>query len=90
MTNSDNTQLGFISRWEGGLPTAVSVDELRVNEADFEVVEHGRLVEVAERREVIFAHQDVGVSQVRQVLRLGVQLVLNVLGMIRKPGTGEL
>lgn len=63
------------------LPTTVSVDELRVDEADFEVVQHGRLVEVAERCEVILTHQDVRVSQVRQVLRLGVQLVLEVLWM---------
>lgn len=62
-------------------PTTVSVDELGVDEADFEVVQHGRLVEVAERCKVIFAHQDVGVSQVRQVLRLGVQFVLKALKM---------
>lgn len=60
-------------------PTAVSVDELGVNEADFEVVQHGRLVEVAERCEVILAHQDVRISQVRQVLCLGVKRVLNAL-----------
>lgn len=59
--------------------TAVSVDELGVHETDFEVVEHGRLVEVAERCEVILAHQDVRVPQVRQVLRLGVQFVLEAL-----------
>lgn len=59
--------------------TAVSVDELGVDKTDFEVVEHGRLVEVAERCEVILAHQDVRVPQVRQVLRLGVQLVLEAL-----------
>lgn len=41
-------------------------------------------MEVAERCEVILAHQDVRVSQVRQVLRLGVQLVLNVLRAIGK------
>lgn len=67
------------------LPTTVGVDELRVDEADFEVVKHGRLVEVAERCEVILAHQDVGVSQVRQVLRLGVQLVVNVLKTTSEP-----
>lgn len=61
--------------------TAVSVDKLRVDEADFEVVQHGWLVEVAERSEVILAHQDVGISQVRQVLCLGIQLVLDVLTM---------
>lgn len=62
-------------------PTAVSVDELGVDEADFEVVQHGWLVEVAERCKVIFTHQDVRVSQVRQVLRLGVQFVLKALKM---------
>lgn len=59
--------------------TTVSVDELGVHEADFEVVQHGRLVQVAECREVIFADQDVGITQVRKVLRLGVQFVLDVL-----------
>lgn len=43
-------------------PTAVSVDELGVHEADFEIVQHGWLVEVAERCEVVLAHQDVRVS----------------------------
>lgn len=43
-------------------PTAVSVDELGVHEADFEIVQHGWLVEVAERRQVVLAHQDVRVS----------------------------
>lgn len=59
--------------------TAISVDELGVDEADFEVVQHCRLMEVAERREVILAHQDVRVSQVGQVLGFGVQLVLKIL-----------
>lgn len=36
-------------------------------------------MEVAKCCEVILAHQDVRVSQVRQVLHLGLQLVLNVL-----------
>lgn len=36
-------------------------------------------MEVAERCEVILAHQDVRVPQVRQVLRLGVQFVLEAL-----------
>lgn len=61
------------------LPTTVSVNELRVDEADFEIVQHGWLVEVAERCEVILAHQDVRVSQVRQVLCFGVQEVLEAL-----------
>lgn len=59
--------------------TTVSVDKLGVDETDFEVVEHSRLVEVAERCEVILTHQDVRVPQVRQVLRLGVQFVLEAL-----------
>ena len=59
--------------------TAVGVDELGVDEAHFEVVEHGGLVQVAERREVVLAHQDVRVPEVGQVLRLGVQLMLQVL-----------
>lgn len=42
-------------------------------------MQHGRLVEVAERCEVILAHQDVRISQVRQVLCLGVKRVLNAL-----------
>lgn len=66
--------------------TAVSVDELGVDETDFEVVEHGRLVEVAERCEVILAHQDVRVPQVRQVLRLGVQFVLEALRRSHQSG----
>lgn len=65
-------------------PTAVRVDELGVDEADFEVVQHSWLMEVAECREVILAHQDVWVSQVRQVLHLGVQLVLDVLRSYKK------
>lgn len=60
-------------------PTAVGVDELGVHEAHFEIVQHGWLVEVAECREVVLAHQDVRVSQVRQVLCLGVQGVLKTL-----------
>lgn len=65
------------------LPTAVGVNELRVDEADFEIVQHGWLVEVAERCEVILAHQDVRVSQVRQVLCFGVQEVLEALRIKR-------
>lgn len=61
--------------------TTVGVDKFGVNEADFEVVEHGRLVEVAEGCEVILSHQDVWVPQVRQVLRLRVQFVLDDLSM---------
>lgn len=59
--------------------TAVCVDELGVDKADFEVVQHSWLVEVAKRREVILAHQDVRVSKVRKVLCLGVQFVLKAL-----------
>lgn len=65
-------------------PTAVGVDKFGVNKADFEVVEHGWFMEVAKGCEVILAHQDVRVSQVRQVLRLGVQLVVDILGKERE------
>lgn len=43
-------------------------------------------MEVAERCEVILAHQDVRVPQVRQVLRLGVQFVLEALRRNHKSG----
>lgn len=59
--------------------TAVGIDEFGVDEAHFEIVQHRRLVQVTERREVIFSHQDVRVPQVRKVFRLGVQLVFNFL-----------
>lgn len=42
-------------------------------------MEHGGLVEVTERREVILTNQDVRVPQIRQVLLLGIKLMLNVL-----------
>lgn len=47
-------------------------------------MQHSWLVEVAERCEVVLAHQDVRVPQVRQVLCLGVQLVFNGLRITRK------
>lgn len=49
--------------------TAVGVNELGVDEANFEVVENGRFVQVAEGGEIILPHQDVRVPEVRQVLR---------------------
>lgn len=61
--------------------TTVGVNKFGVDEANFEVVEHGRLMEVAESCEVILSHQDVWVPQVRQVLRLRVQFVLDDLSM---------
>ena len=42
--------------------TAVGVDVVGLKEADLEVVQDGRLVQVAEGREVILPHQDVRVS----------------------------
>ena len=42
--------------------TAVGVDVVGLKEADLEVVQDGRLVQVAEGREVILSHQDVRVS----------------------------
>lgn len=62
-----------------GALTAVGVDELGVDEAHFKVVQHRRLVQVAESCEVILSHQDVRVSQVWKILGLGVQLVFNFL-----------
>jgi hypothetical protein len=59
--------------------TTVCVDEFGVGEADFKVVQDGRLVEVAKSCEVILPHQDVRVPEVRKVLCLIIQLVLNVL-----------
>lgn len=59
--------------------TAVGVDEFGVDEAHFQVVQHGRFVKVTQRRQVIFSHQDVGVPQVRQGFSLRVQLVLQIL-----------
>lgn len=44
------------------LITTVRVNQLGVDEAHFEVVQHCRLVEVAESCEVIFPYQDVRVS----------------------------
>lgn len=48
---------------KGVLLTTVRVDVVRLKEADLEVVQDGRLVQVAESREVIFSHQDVRVPQ---------------------------
>ena len=42
--------------------TTVGVDVVGLKEADLEVVQDGRLVQVAEGREVILPHQDVRVS----------------------------
>lgn len=50
-----------------------------LEEAHFEVVQDSRLVQVAESCEVILPHQDVRVPEVRKVLCLIIQLVLNVL-----------
>lgn len=45
--------------------TAVRVDVVGLQEADFEVVQDGGLVQVTESGEVILPHQDVGVTQER-------------------------
>lgn len=45
----------------GATRTAVSVDELGVDETHFEIVKDGRFVEVTESGEVILAHQNVRV-----------------------------
>lgn len=59
--------------------TAVGVDEFGVDEAHFQVVQHGRFVEVTQSCQVVFTHQDVGVPQVWQSFSLQVQLVLQFL-----------
>lgn len=59
--------------------TAVGVDEFGVDEAHFQVVQHGRFMKVTQSRQVIFSHQDVGVPQVREDFSLRVQLVLQIL-----------
>lgn len=52
-------------------------------------MQHCWLVEVAERCEVILAHQNVRISQVRQVFCLRVQLVLNVLRTTTRTGLNQ-
>lgn len=47
--------------------TAVRVDDPGLLETHSEVVQHGRLVQVAEGGEVILPHQDVGVAKRRQL-----------------------
>lgn len=42
--------------------TTVCVNQLGDDKANFKVVQHSWFVEVAERREVVFPHQDVRVS----------------------------
>lgn len=59
--------------------TAVGVDKLAVYESDPEVVQHGGLVEIAESREVILAHQDVWITERGQDGVLWVQFVLRLL-----------
>lgn len=54
----------------------IGVDEFGVYEADFEVVQDSRLVQIAECCEVVLPHQDVGVPQGRQLLRLRIQAIL--------------
>lgn len=41
--------------------TAVGVDEFGVDEAHFQVVQHGRFMKVTQSRQVILSHQDVRV-----------------------------
>lgn len=47
-----------------------------LEEPDFEVVEDRRLVQVAEGRQVILSHQDIGVAEERQLIALEVNGVL--------------
>lgn len=48
------------------LLTTVGVNELGFCKADSEVVEHGRLMEIAEGGEVVLTHEDVGIPKRRQ------------------------
>lgn len=50
--------------------TAVRVDVVGLQEPDFEVVEDGGFVEVAQSRQVILSHQDIGIAQERQLVSL--------------------
>lgn len=64
---------------KGVLLTTVRVDVVRLKEADLEVVQHGRLVQVAESREVIFSHQDVGVPEEGERVAVSTHRVLQRL-----------
>lgn len=61
------TFIGIKVKWVGGMKgvllTTVGIDVVRLKEANLEVVQDGRFVQVAECREVIFSHQDVRVPQ---------------------------
>lgn len=56
--------------------TAVRVDVVGLEEPDFEVVEDGRLVQVAQGRQVILSHQDIGIAQERQLVSLEINGIL--------------
>lgn len=43
--------------------TTVGVNVIGLDEADLEVVEHSRLMEVAESREVILSHQNIRIPK---------------------------
>ena len=60
---SSETRPGPVDPVAAGELTAVGVDVVGLQEADLEVVQDGRLVQVAEGREVVLAHQDVRVPQ---------------------------
>lgn len=59
--------------------TAVGVNGPGVHKAHSEVVQDRRLVQVAESRQVVLPHQDVGVPQGRQLLGFRVYFVLHLL-----------
>lgn len=54
---------GGLKEIKGVLLTTVCVDVVGLKEANLEVVQDGRFVQVAECREVIFSHQDVRVPE---------------------------
>lgn len=69
--------------------TTVRVDVVGLQETDLQVMQNGRLMEIAEGREVIFTHQDVGVPQEGQLLALGINgvfLNLNRRNKTQKAG----
>lgn len=52
--------------------TTVRVDVVGLDEPDFEVVEHCRLVQVAQGSQVILSHKDIWIAQERQFVSLQV------------------
>lgn len=64
------------------LLTTVGVNEFGLSKAHSEVVEHRGLVQVAEGREVVLAHEDVRVAEWRQTL--GIDAIVQLLRTKKK------